>query len=91
MSDQRIRLQIISKNLGISGNSNLALDKASGEWAILLDHDDLLSPEALFQLAKTLNESPTADFIYSDKDMVDRTGNHRYARFSSPAGRLKRY
>jgi cellulose synthase/poly-beta-1,6-N-acetylglucosamine synthase-like glycosyltransferase/glycosyltransferase involved in cell wall biosynthesis len=82
--DPRIRLEILSENRGISGNSNVALEMATGEWSVLLDHDDLLSPEALFQVARALNAEPEADFIYSDKDMVDRFGRQRYEPLLKP-------
>ena len=46
--DSRVRYQRLSGNLGISGNTNAALSMAKGEFAGLLDHDDLLLPGALY-------------------------------------------
>jgi O-antigen biosynthesis protein len=81
----RIRLAILPENRGIAGNSNIALDLATGDWAALLDHDDLLSPEALYRFAEAISANPEADFFYSDKDMVDRDEGRHYAPLFKPA------
>ena len=44
--DSRIKLRVLEKNLGISGNTNGALALASGDYIGLLDHDDVLPPNA---------------------------------------------
>ncbi|MGO0122933.1 rhamnosyltransferase WsaF family glycosyltransferase [Desulfothermobacter acidiphilus] len=72
--DTRIRVKFLSKNHGISGNSNEALAMARGEFIALLDHDDVLAPNALFEVVSRLNQDPTLDFIYTDRDMIDRKG-----------------
>ena len=59
------------KNEGISGASNRALELASGEFVGLLDHDDELSADALYEVVKLLQERPDADMIYSDEDKLD--------------------
>lgn len=53
-------------NNGISENTNVCLDMATGNYIGLLDHDDILHPSALFQVAKTITETG-ADFIYTDE------------------------
>ena len=45
-----------------------------GDWIGLLDHDDLLEPDALFQTAKLLQQHPDADLIYSDEDKLTDVG-----------------
>lgn len=45
----------LSENAGIAGNTNAALAMATGEYVGLLDHDDLLEPDALFQVMSTLD------------------------------------
>lgn len=72
--DSRIKIKFLSANKGISGNSNEALSMASGEFILLLDHDDELSPFALFEIVKLLNDRPDLDFIYSDEDKIDESG-----------------
>jgi hypothetical protein len=69
--DQRIRLIDLSENGGISGNTNAALNIATGEFIALLDHDDALAPFALFEVAIRLKGEPDADIIYSDHDYLD--------------------
>ena len=75
--DTRIRILHLEKNLGISGNSNKALDMANGEFVALLDHDDTLAPFALFEVASLLQESPDLDLIYSDHDYISSDGKTR--------------
>ncbi len=78
--DPRIALTILPGNGGIARNTNAALELAEGEWVVLLDHDDLLTADALAEIAQALEATPEADFVYSDKDMIDRAGT----RPSSP-------
>ena len=72
--DTRICYRRLEKNLGIAGNTNEALKMADGDFVVLTDHDDLLSPEALYQCAKAVQKEPQTDVIYSDEDKVDMSG-----------------
>lgn len=65
-SDTRIKYKKIEKNLGISGNTNIAIEMATGNFIALFDHDDKLHPAALFEMTKAINEDG-ADFIYTDE------------------------
>ena len=76
--DGRVRYQLLKENLGISGNTNAALDMAQGDFIALLDHDDLLAPDALFECVKALNEEPGTDVIYTDEDKVDMDGGSHF-------------
>lgn len=76
--DSRIRLIRRQSNGGISAASNDGLAQARGEWIGLLDHDDLLEPDALFQTAKHLQTDPDVDLVYSDEDKLTEEG------FASP-------
>ena len=51
---------------------------ASGEYILLADHDDLLSPDALYEIAKEINDHQDADIIYTDEDKVDMEGEHYF-------------
>jgi O-antigen biosynthesis protein len=75
--DDRIRVRSLEKNLGIAGASNAALSMATGDFIGLLDHDDLLHPEALLEAAALLNEHPDTDMIYTDEDKIDLDGRRR--------------
>lgn len=69
--DPRIKYIFLRENKGISGNTNEALKLATGDYIGLLDHDDLLTPNALFEVARVINEAKGADVIYSDEDKTD--------------------
>lgn len=73
--DARIKIKFLSENKGISGNSNEALSLATGEYIGLLDHDDELSPNALYEVVKYFQNNRAADMIYSDEDKIDINGN----------------
>jgi O-antigen biosynthesis protein len=75
--DSRIKVTFRETNGHISHCSNSALELATGEFIALLDHDDLLTPEALYEVALMINRHPTADMIYSDEDKLDEAGIFR--------------
>lgn len=68
--DRRIRVKNLEENRGISENTNAALGMAAGEFVGLLDHDDLLAPDALYEMALRLRENPETDVFYTDEDKV---------------------
>ena len=80
--DARIRYVRLSKNRGISGNSNEALKAVTGSYTGLLDHDDLLTQDALFEMARALFQERQAGrepvFLYSDEDKTDPEGRRFY-------------
>ena len=55
--DGRINYCRLAKNEGISGNTNVGLAEANGEYIALLDHDDVLSPNALYEVVLSLIHS----------------------------------
>lgn len=72
--DKRIKVIYLDKNLGISAASNEALKLTTGEFIALMDHDDELAPNALFEYAKLLNLNKKLDMIYSDEDKINADG-----------------
>ena len=72
--DRRIALANLGKNEGISSASNRGLALARGEWVTFLDHDDVLEPDALFQLVQFLQTQPDANLIYTDEDKLGEGG-----------------
>ena len=81
--DNRIFYKYLDENKGISGNSNEALKFTNGEYIALLDHDDLLAENALFEFVKAINENNMPDFIYSDEDKINSEGK-RYNPYFKP-------
>ncbi|OZG48919.1 glycosyltransferase family 2 protein [Bombiscardovia coagulans] len=79
--DSRIKVVIRKENGHISRATNSALEIASGEFIALLDNDDELAPQALFEVVKRLNECPQTDLIYSDEDKEDEQGNRSDPHF----------
>lgn len=72
-SDDRIKYKKLYKNKGIVGNSNEACAMASGEYIALLDHDDVLSRDALYCVKNEIDNG--ADYIYSDEASFSKSIN----------------
>lgn len=68
--DARIRSITIPQNDGIAQNTNAAIRIAAGEYIGFLDHDDILAPDALYEVVKQLNEDNSYEVLYSDEDKV---------------------
>ena len=73
----RITYKHLVDNGGIAENTNEALKLAVGEYIILVDHDDMLSPDALYEMMVQIDKHG-AEVIYSDEDKIDIKGNDRY-------------
>ena len=71
LKDPRIKFIKNKKNLGIALASNIALENATGKYCCLLDHDDLLSNDALLMIVNTINSNPNVEYIYSDEDKIN--------------------
>lgn len=72
--DLRIKVKYLLHNQGIALASNEAIPLAIGEFIGLLDNDDELAPNALFEVVKLLQTHPNADMIYSDEDKITQEG-----------------
>lgn len=63
---------------GVPGSPGPAIDaafeQAAGEFVALVGQEDRLAPDALFEIARAIDEHPGADVLYSDEDRVDETG-----------------
>ena len=68
------KVEYLIENKGIAGNSNAALSMATGELVGLVDHDDMLASNALFEVVSEALKQPQADVFYSDEDKLDRNG-----------------
>ena len=81
-SDERIKYFSLKNNAGISENTNQGIEKASGDYIGLLDHDDYLTPDALYEMAKAIKTGKERNqeygFLYSDEDKCDEHGKKFY-------------
>jgi GT2 family glycosyltransferase len=77
-ADRRIHIVRRDCNGGIAAATNSAAEIARGEFVTFLDHDDLLSPDALAEVAIHAADHACTDIMYSDDDKIDLSG-HRYA------------
>jgi GT2 family glycosyltransferase len=81
--DPRLRLVARETNGHIVAASNDAVAAATGEFLVFLDHDDLLTPDALAEMARAIDAEPDADYLYSDEDKIGEDGGH-FGRFTKP-------
>ncbi len=72
--DKRFRYEVLGENRGIAGNTNAAMAMAKGDYIVLADHDDTITPDALYECAKLLREHPGCEMFYSDEDKLDMDG-----------------
>lgn len=72
--DNRIKVKYLEKNKGMSGAANEALAMAEGEYAAFMDHDDQLSPDALYEVVRHLDRHPRHELVYSDEDKLTMEG-----------------
>ena len=54
------------ENSGIAANTTKGFEAATGEYLTLLDHDDVIYPNALYDVVRAI-QSTGADFVYSDE------------------------
>ncbi len=73
VQDDRIHIIHGKVNAGISGNTNLAIASCRGEYVALCDHDDVLSPDALWRMAEAI-AAHHPDMLYSDEDKLTEDG-----------------
>ncbi|MBD2771534.1 glycosyltransferase [Iningainema sp. BLCCT55] len=74
--DERIKFVFRSENSSIYTANNSFLELATGDYIVILNHNDELAIDALFENAKLINQHSDVDFIYSDEDNIDIQGNH---------------
>lgn len=76
--DERICYRRLSGNRGIADNTNETLQWVQGEYTALLDHDDVLTPDALYEMALAVEQGELGGtrpgMLYSDEDKCDENG-----------------
>ena len=75
---------MLDSNDGISEITNRALEMATGEFIALMDHDDVITPDALYHLVKAVNEDAMADSVYSDEDKMYMDGRKLFEPHFKP-------
>ncbi len=81
VKDARIKVHYRTENGHISATSNDALSLTTGEYVLLMDHDDLITKNCLWEIVKALNQRPETDILYSDEDKIDDVRYHQNAHF----------
>jgi len=74
-ADDRIKVLEAAEPFRIAENTNRAIEAARGDYIAFLDHDDELTPDALFECVKALNADRSISFIYSDEDKMNEIGS----------------
>ncbi len=96
--DSRIKYRRLQENKGIAGNTNAAVEMASGEWLGFLDHDDILARDCLYEVlaAAGLNPAgasgviprgdrwPSAEAVYTDEDKISYDGKKHFQPHFKP-------
>ena len=95
-ADPRIKYIRLEKNGGISENTNPGIEKATGDYIGLLDHDDVLTPDALYEMSRVIRKSMQSNklvkfkdcplrLIYSDEDKFDDVKGRYYECHKKPS------
>ncbi len=95
-ADPRIKYVRLEKNGGISENTNPGIEKATGDYIGLLDHDDVLTPDALYEMSRVIRKSMQSNklvkfkdcplrLIYSDEDKFDDVKGRYYECHQKPS------
>ena len=74
-SDERIRVIRNETPLRIAENTNAGMEAATGDFIAFADHDDVLTPHALYQCVKAVNENREIRLLYSDEDKMSMDGH----------------
>ena len=78
-SDERVRVLAVASGTTRADAWNGALREASGEFAALLDQEDVLGPATLYEMARTIDGAPDSDLLYSDEDCLTTRGSRRHS------------
>ena len=73
--DARIKIVRNARNAGIAGASGRAAETSTGDYLAMLDNDDELAPEALYEVVKAIQANPNIDLLYTDEDKITEQGD----------------
>lgn len=73
-TDSRVRVVLRESHGDTSAALNTAASFATGSFLAVMDQNDLLAEDALFEVARAIKTRPDAALIYSDEDKVNIAG-----------------
>ncbi len=82
--DDRVRLEVNSKNLGLSGNWNACIRQARGTYVKLLCADDLLYPDSIEKELAPFLAYPDVHLVMSDTRLINVMGQNAGAFYRWP-------
>ncbi len=80
ITDERVQLYQNDHNLGMGGNWNVLLDKAKGDYIIIVCADDFLLPGAIREKARILDENPDVSIVFSAAHVMSEKGSKIFTR-----------
>lgn len=83
ISSDKVVVVTNAENSHISVTTNVGLEASSGDYIVLLDHDDLLAPQALNEVAALLSDNHELQWVYSDEDFINKKGKRIAPHFKS--------
>lgn len=85
-ADSRIKVVPVSRNLGITENTNEGIKVSKGDFLSFFDHDDVLEPNILFEYVSALNRYDDIDLLYCDEDKLFPDGSYGSPMFKPDFG-----
>ena len=80
--DERILYIPLEANAGIAENTNVGIEAATGDYIALFDHDDLLTPDALYEMAACIeavwDRGIELQMLYTDEDKCNSDAGRFY-------------
>lgn len=89
--DPRVKVTVRAVNGHIAAASNSALALATGDFVVLIDHDDVIPDYALFVIADAINRHPAAQILFSDEDKITINGLRHAPYFKTNFNRFLMY
>lgn len=84
LDDERFVIVTLDENKGIPGNTLAGIEASSGDYISFVDHDDVLSTDALMAYVQAINEHPEADLLFCDEDTLSEDGKVRSTPIFKP-------
>ena len=82
----RMVIKQLAPHEEVNDSLNQALAFTHGEFVLLLEQGDRLSPDTLYTIIKQLNQDPAVDVIYFDEDITSSDGHQRHSPWFKPGG-----